>query len=404
MGALGIRLRPIHNLFVTKFRKGLPKRFGVYSVTLRPNPREGNVNRSRPSGVRVAVVSGIAVVLLAACGGGNSSSEETAAQSTETTEEGSTPAETDVVEADAAGGEDDECVVAMSFGGLDITVWVDMLDVMEQVMADEGCEFLTHDPQWDLQKQITDWEAWANRGDLDAIMSWPVQKDAVIPVTEKVKEQGVQVIGYAMEWDGVTCSQTFGGYRSGEQLVEEALPWLQEKYGDEPFKAAVLAYRESDLNRERTEAILATMAELMPNAEMFEVPALSREEGYNGAKAQLTAHPDTQVWFAVSNDMMHGAYQAILDSGVAPDDPDWQLNVIDVSDETVDMIAVPNSIIRTATSYDIPQIGRNNAKLLIDVARTGTCENIVMEATRITPENINSFYTPARQAEMAQSE
>ena len=146
------------------------------------------------------------------------------------------------------------------------------------------------------------------------------------------------------------------------------------------------------------------MEKEMPNAELFEVPALAREEGYEGAKAQLIAHPDTQVWFAVSNDMMHGAYQAIIDNGVAKDDPNWQLNVIDVSDETVDMLAIENSILRTATSYDIPQIGRNNAKLLIDVARTGTCESIVMEATRITPENINSFYTPARRAEIAESE
>ena len=343
---------------------------------------------------RLAVVAICGALLVSGCSTATESTEAGAPSS-------AAPASAAPADASpAAAGEDDKCVVAMSFGGLDITVWVDMLDVMEGVMADEGCEFLTHDPQWDLQKQISDWDAWAARGDVDAIMSWPVQKDAMVPVTERMVEQGVQVIGYAMEWPGITCSQTFGGYASGVQLAEEATPWLQEKYGDKPFKAAVLAYRESDLNRERTEAILATIKEKFPNAELFEVPALSREEGYNGAKAQLTAHPDTKVWFAVSNDMMHGAYQAILDQGIAKDDPEWQLNVIDVSDETLDMIAVPNSIIRTATSYDIPQIGRNNAQLLIDVAKKGTCENIVMEAERITPENIKKFYTPARQAEM----
>lgn len=342
------------------------------------------------SHIKVIAAAGLAVGLLAACGGGDSGSDGGA-----TAGDG-----TDTVASETASGSDDSCVVAMSFGGLDITVWVDMLDVMAPIMEEEGCEFLQHDPQWDLQKQISDWQAWANRGDLDAIMSWPVQKDAVIPVTQEVIDKGVKVIGYAMEWDGITCSQTFGGYQSGQRVVQEALPWMQEKYGDEPFKAAVLAYRESDLNRERTEAILATMAELMPNAEVFEVPALSREEGYNATKAQLTAHPDTQVWFSVSNDSMHGAYQAILDNGVAKDDPNWQLNPIDASDETLDMLAVPNSIVRTVVTYDIAQIGRNNAKLLIDVARTGTCENIEMEVERVTPENIKEFYSPARQAEM----
>lgn len=352
----------------------------------------------RYSGTRLGlfVAAGLSVGLLAAC----SSAGDTATTATETSEANSSVAEVETAEVETAAGVDEDCVVAMSFGGLDITVWVYMLEVMEPIMQEEGCEFLTHDPAWDLQKQITDWQAWGNRGDLDAVMSWPVQKDAVVPVTAELKEKGAQVIGYAMEWEGVTCSQTFGGYESGVKLVTEALPWMKEKYGDAPFKAGVLAYRESDLNRERTEAIIETMAKEMPNAEVFEVPGLSREEGYNGTKAQLVAHPDTQVWFSVSNDQMHGAYQAILDNGVAVDDPDWQLNVIDATDETLDMISVPNSIMRTGITYDMAEIGRNNAKLLIEVARTGTCESIVTKTERITPENIKNYYTPERQAEM----
>jgi ribose transport system substrate-binding protein len=343
------------------------------------------------------VAAGLSVGLLAACSSGG----DTATTATESSETESAVAEVEEVEeVDTAAVADDKCVVAMSFGGLDITVWVYMLEVMEPIMKEEGCEFLTHDPAWDLQKQITDWQAWGNRGDLDAVMSWPVQKDAVIPVTAELKEKGAQVIGYAMEWEGVTCSQTFAGYESGVKLVEEALPWMKEKYGDKPFKAGVLAYRESDLNRDRTDAIIAIMAKEMPNAEVFEVVGLSREEGYNGTKAQLVAHPDTQVWFSVSNDQMHGAYQAILDNGVAVDDPDWQLNVIDAVDETLDMISVPDSIVRTGITYDMALIGKNNAKLLIEVARTGTCESIVTETERVTPDNIKKFYTPERQADM----
>jgi ABC-type sugar transport system substrate-binding protein len=351
------------------------------------------MNRFTRTRLGTFVAAGLAVGLLAAC----SSDGDTATTETVASEVTADPS---VTTAEVGAGVDDKCVVAMSFGGLDITVWVYMLEVMEPIMKEEGCEFLTHDPAWDLQKQITDWQAWGNRGDLDAIMSWPVQKDAVIPVTAELKDKGAQLIGYAMEWDGVTCSQTFGGYESGVKLVEESLPWMKEKYGDEPFKAAVLAYRESDLNRERTDAIIETMAKEMPNAEVFEVTGLSREEGYNGAKAQLTAHPDTQVWFSVSNDQMHGAYQAILDNGVAVDDPDWQLNVIDAVDETLDMLSIPDSIVRTGVTLDMAQIGRNNAKLLIDVARTGTCESIVLDTERVTPENIKQFYTPERQAEM----
>ena len=125
------------------------------------------------------VAAGLSVGLLAACSSGG----DTATTATEASEADSSVAEVETAEVETAAGVDENCVVAMSFGGLDITVWVYMLEVMEPIMQEEGCEFLTHDPAWDLQKQITDWQAWGNRGDLDAVMSWPVQKDAVVPVT-----------------------------------------------------------------------------------------------------------------------------------------------------------------------------------------------------------------------------
>jgi hypothetical protein len=57
------------------------------------------------------------------------------------------------VEGDEGGGES-KGAIAMSFGGLDIPIWNDMLGIMEPQIEDAGYDFLTDDPQWDIQPQV----------------------------------------------------------------------------------------------------------------------------------------------------------------------------------------------------------------------------------------------------------
>jgi len=78
---------------------------------------------------------------------------------------------------DAGPGSSDESKgsLAMSFGGLDIQIWVDMIDYMKPIVEDAGYEFITDDPKWDIQTQVSDWETWIQRGDVKAIMGYPVR-------------------------------------------------------------------------------------------------------------------------------------------------------------------------------------------------------------------------------------
>ena len=80
-------------------------------------------------------------------------------------------------------------------------------------------------------------------------------------------------------------------------------------------------------------------------------PALSREDGYNAAKQQLTAHPDTTIWLSYSNDNMKGVYKALTDAGVANDDPSYFLAGMDVTNEDLDLIQLPNSIYPKSGSW-----------------------------------------------------
>ena len=76
--------------------------------------------------------------------------------------------------ADGGATGDAKGAVAMSFAGLDIQIWNDMLPFMETIVTDAGYEFVTDDPKWNAQTQVQDWESWIVRGDIKAIMGYPV--------------------------------------------------------------------------------------------------------------------------------------------------------------------------------------------------------------------------------------
>ncbi len=92
--------------------------------------------------------------------------------------------------------------VAMSFGGSTIALWNDELQLMRPVIEAAGYRFLTDDPQFRVEKQVQDWQAWIAEGNVKAIMGWPINAAAMVPVTKQAEEAHVPVIGYAVAWKG----------------------------------------------------------------------------------------------------------------------------------------------------------------------------------------------------------
>ena len=90
--------------------------------------------------------------------------------------------------------------------------------------------------------------------------------------------------------------------------------------------------------------------------------------GYNAAKQQLTAHPDTTIWLSYSNDNMKGVYKALTDAGVANDDPGYFLAGMDVTNEDLDLIQLPNSIYRMAFAFRSETLATVNENFLVAAA------------------------------------
>lgn len=294
---------------------------------------------------------------------------------------------------DTGGDTASKGAVAMSFAGMDITIWNDEIKFMRPIVEKAGYEFLTDDPQWQVQKQVNDWDSWINRGDVKAIMGFPVQTDAIVPVTQRATEAGIPVLAYAVAWDGTKAGVLVNGYDDGVTVGTAAGKWINEKYSAAAeVPVGLVADMTSDFGKQKAKGLQDGLEKTAKNVKIYNLPGVSRDEGYAAANAQLTAHPDTKVWLGTSNDNMTGAYQALLDSGVAKDDPGYAVGSPDATNETLDLIAIKDSIWRIGFIVSAKELGEANANMLVAAADGKKIKDVTISAQRVTPENIAGFY------------
>lgn len=282
--------------------------------------------------------------------------------------------------------------VAMSFAGLDIQVWNDMLPFMETVVTDAGYELVTDDPKWNAQTQVQDWESWIVRGDIKAIMGYPVQSDAMVAVTQQASDAGIPVLGYGSTWDGVQAAVVFDHEKDGFTAGEEAAKWIKEKYGNESVDVALLGYPDTDLGRLRGEGMKDALDASGLNLNINEHSVISLDDGYSAVQNQLNAFPNTKVWLAVSNDPALGAYQALTDSGVSPTEDDILLANIDATDAELKVIGEQGSFWRFAYMAPARSIADANANMLIAAAEGESVKDETMQLTLVNSDNAEQFF------------
>lgn len=293
----------------------------------------------------------------------------------------------------SAGDSNDKGAVAMSFAGLDIQIWVDVLEDMRPIIEDAGYELVSDDPQWNIQNQVSSWQSWIQRGDVKAIMGYPVQSDSMGPVTAEATAAGIPVVGYATEWDGIEAALVIDNYNDGVTLGEAAGEWIVDNYGEETVTVGLFSYYETDLGRERSDGIKDGLETADANVSISDMPALTIEDGMENARNQLSADPETRVWLSVGSDSLIGAYRTLMDRGVEPDDPEYLLGALDATDESLDIIKQPDSIWRLGYILPAQELAEKNAELLLAAAEGRVEGNIEISSTRVTADNADQFYT-----------
>lgn len=291
----------------------------------------------------------------------------------------------------AAGG--DKGALAMTFAGLDIQIWVDEIDFMKPIIEEAGYEFLTNDPGWDIQTQVADVETWIQRGDVKAIMAYPVQSDSMVVTTEKAIAAEIPMIGYAVKWEGIEHALVIDNYTDGLIMGQEAGEWIVENYGtDTAVPITLFSYWDNDLGRDRTEGALQGLKDSGANVSINEIPALTLDDGYAAVQSALSANPDTKVFVSISGDAMAGGYQALMDAGVAENDSDFLVASLDATSDTLDAVQNPDSIWRLSYILPAKALAEANARMLIDAAEGNLKGDVEMSSTKVTAENANEFY------------
>lgn len=291
-----------------------------------------------------------------------------------------------------SGGESgDKGAIAVSFAGLDIQIWVDMLDMIEPQIEAAGYEFLSDDPQWNIQNQVSDWQSWIVRGDLRALMGAPVQTDSMFAVTQEANAAGVPVLGYSTEWDGVEAALLIDNYEDGVTLGKAAGEWIVEHYGSEKIPVFLYSNYETDLGIDRSEGVKDGLAEAGAKLDFSESSTLSVKDSYDAAVNQLTANPETKVWLGTGSDQMIGAYRALMDHGVSADDEGYALGALDATNESLDIIEEPDSIWRFAYVLPASELADRMVDLLLRAADGQKVDNEHVASSRITAENVDDF-------------
>ncbi len=303
------------------------------------------------------------------------------------------PGTTGGTDAPAAGG-DSKGAIAWSFPSQDVQVWADQLTFMRPIIEDAGYEFLTHDPGFDAQKQINDWEAWIARGDVKAMGGFPLDANLVGGVTAAAQSAGIPLIGYIIEWDGVAASTLTPAYDGGVDLGKAAGEWVVETYGTENVGVAILGEFGNPYGQEQARGFRDGLAATKANVTISELQTLDRNDGHTNMSNQLIADPNTRVVLSHGGDMGLGARQAIIDSGVSATDPNWFVGTTDVTDEILDLIAQGDDIWRTAFVSSAADLASTNAKLLIDAAEGRAVETTVVAAKQVTKDNVEQFRSP----------
>lgn len=282
--------------------------------------------------------------------------------------------------------------VAMGFPSADVTSWNDQLKLMRPIIKAAGYELLTEDSQFDINRQVATWTTWINRGDVKAIAGWPVNTDAMVPVTAQAKAAGIPVFGYIQTWDGVAAAVLVDGYRGSYDLAVNAAKELAAEGRPENLTVVVMGSRDTEFGARALDGLIEGYKSVTPNAKIVEQTASTREDGYNLVKAQLTANPASYVWLGESNDMTHGAYQGLLDSGVAKDDPKYYVASRDATDETLDYITIPKSIYRTSVIVPAQDLAEADAKLLVAGAAGQPTKDITVPGVLVSAKNAAQYY------------
>lgn len=300
------------------------------------------------TGVLLAVA--VAAVSLVGCSNGTKETPTTVAPQAETTASAvDETAKAEVVE----GGK--------TFG---VTYWIEsdffktVGDSITAAAEAEGNKTVVVDAQQDSTKQIQIIEDFIAQ-DVDAVFLNPVDRVAIEPALQKLKEANIPVINFdsaVANFDMIDAYVATDNVQAGKLCGESMV-----KDFPEGGKIAILNYPANSACLDRETGFMETIKD-----KGFEVVATfdaegTVEKGQNITSDILQAHPDIVAIFSINDQAGMGAYAACTTSGA-----DVAIYGVDGAPEAKQVIAKEGSIYKMTAAQSPVTIGKN----CYDVAKT----------------------------------
>lgn len=233
-----------------------------------------------------------------------------------------------------------------------------MADSITSAAEADGNKTVVVDAQQDSTKQIQIIEDFIAQ-DVDAVFLNPVDRDAVAPALQKLKEAGIPVINFdssVANLDLVDAYVATDNLQAGKLCAEAMI-----KDFPEGGLIAVLNYPANSACLDREKGFLETI-----EGKGFEVAATfdaegTVEKGQNITSDILQAHPDIVAIFSINDQAGMGAYAACTTSGA-----NVSIYGVDGAPEAKQVIAKEGSIYRMTAAQSPIKIGTN----CYDVAMT----------------------------------
>lgn len=238
----------------------------------------------------------------------------------------STTTATDPDAAPVERGEVDKILFDYPFTAL--PVYGAILSIVEERAAERGVEVVFTNDEMDLQKQVSQLNSFLT-SDVDAVVSFPVDPASLESVAQQYMDNGKYWVTYGGDMENQDATLQFSFYDSGYLLGKDAAQWALDNVGPDA-KVIVLNETERQIGIERTQGLMDGLMETGPDLQIVaEQQAVTPEDALSVTTALLAQHPDVNVVVAAVGDAAQGAYQALVASGRAENDPETYVGGLD---------------------------------------------------------------------------
>ncbi|MDO4548711.1 MAG: sugar ABC transporter substrate-binding protein [Clostridia bacterium] len=282
-------------------------------------------------------------------------------------------------------GAEDKILVGMSIPQLANPYFVSVMNGVQSKCDELGYELIVVDANYDVAKQVSDFENFANQG-CDCVIACPIDSNALIEPTNRLKEAGVIVISFAQIIDNANAILTLDEYSYGVVIGTNAATWINEKLDG---KAQVLIISQDNVEAvvARGNGIQETIESMCPEAEI-----VARQAGDNPTKGMeiteniMQQYPDVRVITGNNDSGPLGAYEAILGMGLDEQAmAEFYIGGGDATPEAISKMAEENSIYRATVDLAPFQTGIDCVTVLADFLANGIPEEAPVSFFKCVP-------------------